>query len=304
MHRDPGLHVFLFCCAEYRDLIGYCINSVRRHVKDHIRSITVVSNIRLDIDDPDIRLIMDQEFWQRFDPGQDHRSLYNKNWMKQQLFKLNVDRYVSGDVLIVDAEVLFLRDITWKSNNRIDVYTATEYSQSYFDLMRHLLALEKSIHSSFIVDAMVFSTDILENLREDIQHHHDRHWLDVFDDAIIGRDHHLSEFELYGNYVAKKHPDRVNILIDPIDYLIVMDDRQRYGFDELLELLRARSPVKFLSVNVNTHSWNGSETIWATFYQQVRDPSWPDCDREQDFGSLPKHIQRECIEVFGYQPKS
>lgn len=41
---------------------------------------------------------------------------------------------------------------------------------------------------------------------------------------------------------------------------------------------------------------------WQTFYSQVRDPSWPDCNNESDFNLLPEHIQKECIEKFGYVP--
>jgi hypothetical protein len=42
---------------------------------------------------------------------------------------------------------------------------------------------------------------------------------------------------------------------------------------------------------------------WWEFYYRVRDASWPDCDNEQEFSSLPDHIQRECCEVFGYRPR-
>lgn len=43
-------------------------------------------------------------------------------------------------------------------------------------------------------------------------------------------------------------------------------------------------------------------TTWTEFYNQIRDPSWPECKQEDDFGKLPEHIQRECYETFGYVP--
>lgn len=43
-------------------------------------------------------------------------------------------------------------------------------------------------------------------------------------------------------------------------------------------------------------------TPWQEFYQNIRDPSWPECATEEDFAALPETIQRECQEVFGYQP--
>lgn len=35
-------------------------------------------------------------------------------------------------------------------------------------------------------------------------------------------------------------------------------------------------------------------TSWQNFYQSVRDPSWPDCDDEAQFGALPDWIREEC----------
>jgi hypothetical protein len=43
-------------------------------------------------------------------------------------------------------------------------------------------------------------------------------------------------------------------------------------------------------------------TAWTEFYNQVRDPSWPDCESEDLFTALPLHIQQECVEIFGYSP--
>lgn len=45
-------------------------------------------------------------------------------------------------------------------------------------------------------------------------------------------------------------------------------------------------------------------STWKEFYQSIRDPSWPDCDSEELFDTLPAHIQQECRTVFGYEPGS
>lgn len=43
-------------------------------------------------------------------------------------------------------------------------------------------------------------------------------------------------------------------------------------------------------------------STWVEFYNEIKDPSWPDCNNEGQFSSLPVEIQQECIEVFGYTP--
>lgn len=42
-------------------------------------------------------------------------------------------------------------------------------------------------------------------------------------------------------------------------------------------------------------------TTWFNFYNSIKDPTWPDCDQEDDFLTLPTQIQQECTKVFGYQ---
>lgn len=43
-------------------------------------------------------------------------------------------------------------------------------------------------------------------------------------------------------------------------------------------------------------------TPWQEFYNSIRDPSWPDCDKERDFDLLPDAIKQECQQVHGYTP--
>ena len=43
-------------------------------------------------------------------------------------------------------------------------------------------------------------------------------------------------------------------------------------------------------------------STWVEFYNEIKDSSWPDCNDEGQFDSLPIEIQQECISVFGYTP--
>jgi pyruvate-formate lyase-activating enzyme len=45
-------------------------------------------------------------------------------------------------------------------------------------------------------------------------------------------------------------------------------------------------------------------STWTEFYNQIRDPAWPDCDQESEFEHLPEAIRTECQNVFGYVPGS
>ena len=45
-------------------------------------------------------------------------------------------------------------------------------------------------------------------------------------------------------------------------------------------------------------------TTWQEFYNQIKDPSWPECATEDKFDTLPNKIQVECRERFHYIPGS
>lgn len=45
-------------------------------------------------------------------------------------------------------------------------------------------------------------------------------------------------------------------------------------------------------------------TDWQQFYQAVKDPSWPECDTEDEYKFLPQRIRDECETLHGYTPGS
>jgi tRNA1(Val) A37 N6-methylase TrmN6 len=42
--------------------------------------------------------------------------------------------------------------------------------------------------------------------------------------------------------------------------------------------------------------------IWQNFYQNIRDPSWPECVNEHEFTKLPDYIQHEILTLHSGQP--
>jgi hypothetical protein len=43
---------------------------------------------------------------------------------------------------------------------------------------------------------------------------------------------------------------------------------------------------------------------WMRFYSEIKDKSWEPCLYEDDFNTLPKNIQDECINFFNYSPNN
>lgn len=47
---------------------------------------------------------------------------------------------------------------------------------------------------------------------------------------------------------------------------------------------------------------NLEHRCFYTWYENIRDPSWPDCDNAHEWHDLPDRIKQECVEIFGYNP--
>lgn len=282
-----GIHVFVFCCAEYEHLLDDCLHLIKKNVVDDILSINIVSNKTITRNG--CTSIKDPDFWQLIDPDFVYRNLYNHNWVKQQILKLSVDRYVTGNVLIVDAEVLFTVPTQWIHNTGVDMYTY-DFTMGWLDsnnrFMKELLDLDRQIPDTFITESMIFVTDVLQEIKTTIEVKHGKPWLVVLDELLlIGNERNsnytISEYELYGNYFYKHYKNLINSIkkktLNPADNFVTRVFEETSNF--------------------------GTKTSWLTFYQQVRGNDWPDCDNESEFNKLPEHIQKECIEQFGYRPK-
>jgi len=283
------LHVFVFCAAEYAELLNSCVESIRGYIVDPILSVNVVTNTKIKIDGCNI--IKDVDFWKLLDPDFKHRKLYNHNWYKQQFFKLSVDKFVDGNVLIVDVEVLFNGPTEFLHNGTVNMYvdplfhrqSAKNFTKSTRHFNKVLLDLDVYHADSFVSEAMIFSTNVLKKLRNDIEEKYKKSWLDVMNDFLLvgiekNPEYTLSEFELYGSYFYKNYYDLINKIM-------------------------CKLPCNFISRRPPTTSNSGGKTKWITFYEQIRDNTWPDCENEADFINLPAHIQKECIEIFGYKPE-
>ena len=58
-----------------------------------------------------------------------------------------------------------------------------------------------------------------------------------------------------------------------------------------------------ISIHQVVQLYDPYQTIrWRTFYENIKGADWPKCDFEEQFYTLPAHVQQECIELFGYQP--
>lgn len=140
-------------------------------------------------------------------------------WIFQQLCKLYalfVIPNISDNILVLDADTIFLRPVTFqKKDGRPKFTVATEYHKPYFAFIARLIPGLSKVHKdrSGIAHHMLFQKPIMADLFETISLIHRQepwkalcHSIDV--NEIYGSC--LSEYELYFNFACTR-TDQVHI---------------------------------------------------------------------------------------------
>lgn len=168
------------------------------------------------------------------------------NWIYQQLLKVCQD-FSDEWFMTVDSDLIFKKPLKVFSDNGLPVYyfnNHPQYHMPYFDFMQKVWGLNKIINNSFISDFMIFRKKLCRELIPD-----QRKFLQQLN-QIISEDCLFSEFETYGNYMAKKYP--YSFMTDHI----VVDNHGKYmphlfSSEEIKEILNRPTDADAVAL----HSW-------------------------------------------------
>jgi hypothetical protein len=254
------INLVIFCKKSYRSFLPHCIFSIDKFVKDKIISKTIISDEYFKIEGFDV--LTDIELWNKIDSDLEYKNLYNSDiskpgWTKQQIIKLSLDKLINGNILVVDADLLFLNPVKFVEKGKYNLYLSHEYDENYFIMIEFLLGVKKQTkkYQSFISDFSIFNSKILTNIKNDIEKKHKKFWIDVISHYIESSDvpPWLSEYELYGNYLLKNEKSKVNSLIEPIGYkmLINFDNYEMYSPEELISKIKTTCKNYYQCVNLN-----------------------------------------------------
>lgn len=303
----PPLHVFIFASENYHSLLPYCAKSVTEFLDHEILTKNIVSNKKISLEG--WQCILDHDFWHKIDTTGAYRNIYQISHVRQQIFKMSLDTYVQGMVLIIDAEVLFLRKTMFSTLcGKHKLYaTPIAPTEPHYAFTERLCKIGPQTDLGFITDVMMCSTDTLVEIKTEIEKIHGVPWIHACQMLIdqntntLDNSYAFSEFELIANFLLRYHGDDIDIQPHQ-HYVIKMMDRQNLDFEELIKMLSSQYPQDYISVNPGHASYdNNNDMAWLTFYYSIKDPSWPDCWNASDFGNLPLHIQQECITTFKYK---
>lgn len=161
-------------------------------------------------------------------------------WIYQQLLKLyalSVIPDISPNVLVLDADVIFLTSTAFIDADGAPFLTAAgEYHSPYFDHMRRLIPwLKRETQYSGISHHMVMQRCVMDDLFKMIEERHQAPAWKALCQCIDPKDVYdpcLSEYEIYFNFLlARSDQAHVRLLKwDNIGSLKLLEDYQQKGY--------------------------------------------------------------------------
>lgn len=136
-------------------------------------------------------------------------------WYFQQFLKMGfaLSDYAKDEYLIWDSDTIPLHKLCFRQSKKYLFTVKTEHHIPYFDTINQLLGFSKLYDRSFIAEHMPIATKVMRELIAEIEKSDvsgDVWWKKIVN-ATSGHDEQaFSEFETYGTYCVKYHPDIFN----------------------------------------------------------------------------------------------
>lgn len=134
-------------------------------------------------------------------------------WYFQQILKLGMADWVESHYyLVVDADTVFLRPIVFFNENQKPLYAfGSEYHKPYFTTFEQLLNFKANREYSFISHHMIFNKSLVVEMRNKFVK--ESTWYETIISLAKSSETEslFSEYETYGHYIKKFHPEELNI---------------------------------------------------------------------------------------------
>lgn len=203
------------------DILPHTVTQIRKNVKDY-RNIYIISHdASIDLFDEDIfqgtKIIDETVFPFKISDVNKYIQTPKRNgWYIQQLLKLYASFVIEemlDDYVVIDADTLFLKEISFKSGDKYMFNLGDEYHIPYFEHMKRMHpSFEKMIRFSGISHHMIFNRKIVSEMMALVERHHNLPFWEVFLNEVVPEQRHgsgASEYEMYFNYILRNHKDKV-----------------------------------------------------------------------------------------------
>jgi hypothetical protein len=202
--------------------LPYTISQVRKYVKDFRNIYIITHDAGIDLFDEELFKgckIIDEKIFPISinDVNSIIQTPKRNGWYLQQLLKLYASLVIEemlDDYVVVDADTLFLKEISFKSGERYMFNMGDEHHIPYFEhMIRVHPSFQKMVKFSGISHHMIFNRMIVSEMMMMVERHHDfTPFWEVFLREVLPEQRPFSgasEYEMYFNYMLKNHKDKV-----------------------------------------------------------------------------------------------
>lgn len=214
----------------------------------------------------------------------DVAKLHTKNnrngWYYQQLLKLYAYKVIDGisdNILIVDSDTVFLKNINFIEDNVALYATGKEYNIPYFTHMNKLhpsfcKLYPENLQLSGVCHHMLFQKYVLDELFELVEKYHGCSFWEAFLKCVDERSYlesGASEYEIYFNYVLSRHSDRARIRELNWCDICVLPRAEHFCYDYVSSHAYLRRPTTSSS---NAMSFNLQHSIFRKHVHPTNKP--------------------------------
>lgn len=218
--RARSMQIDVFIPAHPKDyrVLPNAIRSIRDFITPSVHSITVIAReLSPDLDTAlratGSRFLHEDEIipnLKRSDVAPIiHKGEDRSGWYFQQFLKWGLADLASQEhYLVVDADVLFIKDTPLFAAPKVIHYRTLQHHATYFETYNRLFGYRPPRDKSFIANFMTLNSNIIREITSTIKRRTGRIWHDAILESI---DRNIlssfSEYETYGYYVSRFHPD-------------------------------------------------------------------------------------------------
>ena len=167
--------------------------------------------------------------------GEDRSGWYFQQFLKWGLADLSNQNHY----LIVDADILFIRDTPLFAGPKVIHYRTLQHHTPYFETYEKLFGYRPQPDRSFIANFMMLNSNIVREITSSIERRTGRVWHDAILKSIVPNIlSSFSEYESYGYYVSRFYPDtfesqrdatfNLHTIVYPLHDLIMRFARGRF----------------------------------------------------------------------------
>ena len=246
--------------------IDFLISSIERNIPGY-NKIFIVSNEPLDKTFPNqnIMILNEKEVLNVDLSKINHRN----TWIYQQMLKL-LQNVTNDWFLTIDSDCFINKRIDVISENGQPNFIINQIPDrgiAYFKYSQKYFNLEKKYEFSFVSELMLFNRKLILEMFNSIG-------LSSIDDVIdffyktITEEEHLSEFELYGNYIMENYPNLYKIKRILSRKTGLHDFEDNYSDEKINEIISKNSNYDVIQY----HTWRCHISL-LEWFKTILDPS-------------------------------